>query len=42
MNVRLRQVIYSLGIVGVMLLSSNVYSQPQGDMSTGMKRCGKR
>ncbi len=31
MNVRLRQVIYSLGIVGVMLLTSNVYSQPQGD-----------
>jgi len=31
MNVRLRQVIYSLGIVGVMLLSSNVYSQPPGD-----------
>ena len=31
MNVRLRQVIYSLSIVGVMLLSSNVYSQPQGD-----------
>jgi len=31
MNVRLRQVIYTLGIVGVMLLSSNVYSQPQGD-----------
>ncbi len=31
MNVRLRQVIYSLGIVGVMLLSSNVYSQPQGN-----------
>ncbi len=31
MNARLRQVIYSLGIVGVMLLTSNVYSQPQGD-----------
>ena len=28
MNVRLRQVIYTLGIVGVMLLTSNVYSQP--------------
>ncbi len=31
MNIRLRQVIYSLGIVGMMLLTSNVYSQPQGD-----------
>ena len=31
MNVRLRQVIYSLGIVGVMLLTSNVYSQPRED-----------
>ncbi len=31
MNVKLRQVIYSLGIVAVMLLSTNVYSQPQGD-----------
>ncbi len=31
MNTRLRNVIYSLGIVGVMLLSSNVYSQPQED-----------
>ena len=31
MNIRLRQIIYSLGIVGVMLLSSNVYSQPPGD-----------
>ncbi len=31
MNVRLRQVIYTLGIVGVMLLTSNVYSQPPGD-----------
>ena len=31
MNARLRQVIYSLGIVGVMLLTSNVYSQPPGD-----------
>ncbi|MCP4252105.1 MAG: periplasmic heavy metal sensor [Candidatus Scalindua sp.] len=31
MNVKLRQVIYSLGIVVVMLLSTNVYSQPQGD-----------
>ncbi len=31
MNVRLRQVIYTLVIVGVMLLSSNVYSQPQGN-----------
>ena len=31
MNVRLRQVIYSLGIVAVMLLSTNVYSQPQED-----------
>ncbi len=31
MNARLRQVIYSLGIVGVMLLTSNVYSQPQED-----------
>ena len=31
MNVRLRQIIYTLGIVGVMLLSSNVYSQPRGD-----------
>ena len=31
MNVRLRKVIYTLGIVGVMLLTSNVYSQPQGD-----------
>ena len=31
MNIRLRQIIYSLGIVGVMLLTSNVYSQPPGD-----------
>jgi Spy/CpxP family protein refolding chaperone len=31
MNIRLRQVIYSLGIVAVMLLSTNLYSQPQGD-----------
>ncbi len=31
MNVRLRQIIYTLGIVGVMLLSSNVYSQPRED-----------
>ncbi len=31
MNVKFRQVIYSLGIVAVMLLSTNVYSQPQGD-----------
>jgi Spy/CpxP family protein refolding chaperone len=31
MNIRLRQVIYSLGIVGVMLLTSNVYSQPRED-----------
>ncbi len=31
MNVKLRQVIYSLGIVAVMLLSTNVYSQSQGD-----------
>ncbi len=31
MNVRIRQVIYLLGIVGVMLLSSNVYSQPPED-----------
>ncbi len=31
MNVRLRYVIYSLGIIGVMFLTSNVYSQPQGD-----------
>jgi Spy/CpxP family protein refolding chaperone len=31
MNIRLRKVIYTLGIVGVMLLTSNVYSQPQED-----------
>ncbi len=31
MNIRLRQIIYSLGIVGVMLLTSNVYSQPPED-----------
>ncbi len=31
MNARLRKVFYSLGIVGVMLLSSNAYSQPQGN-----------
>ncbi len=31
MNVSLRQVIYTLGIVGVMLLTSNVYSQPPED-----------
>ncbi len=31
MNARLRKVIYSLGIVGVMLLSSNVYSQSPED-----------
>lgn len=31
MNVRLKQITYTLGIVGVMLLTSNVYSQPQGD-----------
>ncbi len=31
MNIRLRQIIYSLGVVGVMLLTSNVYSQPPGD-----------
>ncbi len=31
MNAKLRQVIYSLGIIGVMLLSSNAYSQPRGD-----------
>ena len=31
MNVRLRKIIYSLSIVGVMFLTSNVYSQPQGD-----------
>lgn len=31
MNIGLRQVLYSLGIVGVMLLSSNVYSQPPVD-----------
>ena len=31
MNARLKQVIYSLGIVGAMLLTSNVYSQPKGN-----------
>ncbi len=31
MNIRLRKVIYTLGIIGVMLLTSNVYSQPQED-----------
>ncbi len=31
MNTILRKVIYTLGIVGVMLLSSNVYSQPPED-----------
>lgn len=31
MNYRLRQIIYTLGIIGVMLLTSNVYSQPQED-----------
>ena len=31
MNIRLRQIIYSLGIVGVILLSQNVYSQPHED-----------
>ncbi len=31
MNIRLRKVIYTLGIIGVMFLTSNVYSQPQGD-----------
>ena len=31
MNARLKQVIYSLGIVGAMLLTSNVYSQPRGN-----------
>ena len=31
MNVRLRKIIYSLGIVGLMLLSTNAYSQPRGD-----------
>jgi Spy/CpxP family protein refolding chaperone len=31
MNVRLRKIIYSLSIVGVMFLTSNAYSQPQGD-----------
>ncbi len=31
MDVRLKKIIYTLGIVGVMLLSSNVYSQPRGD-----------
>lgn len=31
MNIRLRHIIYSAGIVGVMLLSSNVYPQPSED-----------
>lgn len=31
MNIRLRQVISLLGIIGVMLLTTNVYSQPQED-----------
>ena len=31
MNIRLRKAIYTLGIVGVMLLASNVYSQPPED-----------
>ncbi len=31
MNIRLRQVIYSLSIIGLMLFSSNVYSQPRED-----------
>jgi Spy/CpxP family protein refolding chaperone len=31
MNVRLRKIIYSLGIVGVMFLTSNVYSQPPAE-----------
>lgn len=31
MNIRLRHIIYSVGIVGAMLLTSNVYSQPKGN-----------
>ena len=31
MNTGLRKFIYTLGIVAVMLLSTNAYSQPQGD-----------
>ncbi|MBT3877909.1 MAG: periplasmic heavy metal sensor [Candidatus Scalindua sp.] len=31
MSARLKQVLYSVGIVGAMLLTSNVYSQPKGN-----------
>ncbi len=31
MNIRLRKIIYSIVVIGVMLLSSNVYSQPTED-----------
>ncbi len=35
MNVYFKQFVYSLGIVGVILLSSNVYSQPARDFPPG-------
>ncbi len=35
MKVNFKQFIYSLGIIGVMLLSSNVYSQPTGGFPPG-------
>ncbi len=35
MKVNFKQLVYSLGIVGVILLSSNVYSQPARDFSPG-------
>ncbi len=35
MKVNFKQFVYSLGIIGMMLLSSNVYSQPAGDFPPG-------
>ena len=35
MKVNFKQFVYSLGIIGVMLLSSNVYSQHTGDFPPG-------
>ncbi|MCP5008027.1 MAG: periplasmic heavy metal sensor [Planctomycetes bacterium] len=42
MKVNFRQFIYALGIVGVILLSSNVYSQTTGDFPSGREaKCEK-
>jgi Spy/CpxP family protein refolding chaperone len=35
MKVNLKQFVYSFGIIGIMLLTSNLYAQTPGDHSTG-------